>query len=49
MTKKENISIELLTKMYNALYTEKNVYNQRIIAPVLLVIRGFLGAMNSCP
>ena len=42
VTKKENISIELLTKMYNALYTEKNVYNQRIICACLIGYSGFL-------
>ena len=42
VTKKENISIELLTKMYNALYAKKNVYNQRIICACLIGYSGFL-------
>ena len=42
MTKQESISIELLTKMYNALYTDKNVYNQRIICACFIGYSGFL-------
>ena len=42
MTKQENISIEFLTKMYNALYTDKNVYYQRIICACFIGYSGFL-------
>ena len=42
VSKKESISVELLTSMYNSLYSEGNVYNQRTICACLIAYSGFL-------
>lgn len=42
VNKKEPITIELLNKVYNTLYEEGNIFNQRTICACLLAFSGFM-------